>query len=46
MNNVSSSHNDVLTALGDKITTPEEALASVSSGDRIFVGTACAIPMR
>jgi acyl-CoA hydrolase/GNAT superfamily N-acetyltransferase len=44
MNNVSSSHHDILAALGDKITTPEEALASVSSGSRIFVGTACATP--
>ena len=44
MNNISSSNHNVLAALGDKITTPEEALASVSSGDRIFVGTACATP--
>jgi acyl-CoA hydrolase/RimJ/RimL family protein N-acetyltransferase len=44
MTNVSSSNHDVLAALGDKITTPEEALASVSSGDRIFIGTACATP--
>lgn len=44
MDNGSSSHHDVLAAMGDKITTPEEALASVSSGHRIFVGTACATP--
>jgi acyl-CoA hydrolase/RimJ/RimL family protein N-acetyltransferase len=44
MNNVSSSNYDVLAALGNKITTPAEALASVSSGNRIFVGTACATP--
>ena len=44
MNNVSSSNHDVLAVLGDKITTPEEALSSVSSGARIFVGTACATP--
>lgn len=30
--------------LGDKITTPEKALESVSAGSRIFVGTACATP--
>jgi acyl-CoA hydrolase len=44
MNKLSCSKDDVLAALGDKITTPEEALASVSSGDRIFIGTACATP--
>ena len=44
MNNVSSSNHDILAALGDKITTPEEALSSVSSGARIYVGTASATP--
>lgn len=44
MTDVSSSHHDILAALGEKITTPEAALASVSSGSRIFVGTACATP--
>jgi acyl-CoA hydrolase/RimJ/RimL family protein N-acetyltransferase len=41
---MTGSTHDVLAALGNKITTPAEALASVSSGDRIFVGTACATP--
>jgi acyl-CoA hydrolase/RimJ/RimL family protein N-acetyltransferase len=41
---MTGSNHDVLAALGNKITTPAEALASVSSGDRIFVGTACATP--
>ena len=36
MNSISSSNHDVLAALGDKITTPEEALSSVSSGARIL----------
>ncbi|HUH64873.1 MAG TPA: GNAT family N-acetyltransferase [Syntrophales bacterium] len=44
MNNGASSTRDILQALGDKIATAEEALASVSSGERIFVGTACATP--
>jgi acyl-CoA hydrolase/RimJ/RimL family protein N-acetyltransferase len=41
---MTGSNHDVLAALANKITTPAEALASVSSGDRIFVGTACATP--
>ena len=27
-----------------KISTPEEALSAVKSGDRVFIGTACATP--
>ncbi len=44
MDKASSLKHDALAALGNKITTAEEALASVSSGDRIFIGTACATP--
>jgi acyl-CoA hydrolase/RimJ/RimL family protein N-acetyltransferase len=41
---MTGSNHNILAALANKITTPAEALASVSSGDRIFVGTACATP--
>jgi len=44
VNNMSSSTRDILKSIADKITTPEEALLSVSSGERIFIGTACATP--
>ena len=30
----------------EKITTPEDALSTVRSGDKIFVGTACATPRK
>jgi acyl-CoA hydrolase/RimJ/RimL family protein N-acetyltransferase len=33
-----------LSAIGKNLTTAEDALASVRSGDRVFVGTACAAP--
>jgi acyl-CoA hydrolase len=33
-----------LRALEKKLTTAEQALSSIQSGDRIFVGTACATP--
>jgi acyl-CoA hydrolase/L-amino acid N-acyltransferase YncA len=38
------SDNGVMANFQDKITTPEDALACVKSGDRVFVGTACATP--
>lgn len=38
------SDNNVLSNFTDKITTPENALSCIKSGDRIFVGTACATP--
>lgn len=39
-----STDRDVLAAFKDKITTPEDALSCIKSGDRIFIGTACATP--
>ena len=36
--------NNILSKFTDKITTPENALSCVKSGDRVFVGTACATP--
>jgi acyl-CoA hydrolase len=37
--------NDTLMrGLKDKITTPDKAVSLVRSGDRVFVGTACATP--
>jgi len=35
---------DVLSRYKDKITTPENALSMIKSGDRIFLGTGCATP--
>jgi acyl-CoA hydrolase len=35
---------DVLSRYKDKITTPENALSKIKSGDRIFLGTGCATP--
>jgi len=40
----SSFSSDAMSNYLDKITTPEEALACVKSGDRVFVGTGCATP--
>jgi len=39
-----SSDNNVLSNFTDKITTPEDALSCIKSGDRVFVGTGCATP--
>ncbi|MFC1488972.1 GNAT family N-acetyltransferase [Thermodesulfobacteriota bacterium] len=39
-----SPDNDALSNIKDKITTPEEAISCVKSGDRVFVGTGCATP--
>jgi len=39
-----SSDNNVLSSFTDKITTPEDALSCIKSGDRVFVGTGCATP--
>lgn len=46
MNNPSIDHNpkDVLAALNIKVSSPEEALSTIRSGDRIFLGTACGTP--
>ena len=38
------SDSDALSNFTDKITTPENALSCIRSGDRVFVGTACATP--
>jgi acyl-CoA hydrolase/RimJ/RimL family protein N-acetyltransferase len=38
------SDSNVLSNYTDKITTPENALTCIKSGDRVFVGTACATP--
>jgi len=40
----SACSKNVLSNYGDKITTPENALSSVKSGDRVFIGTGCATP--
>lgn len=45
--NTGNSHNSTtkgLELIADKIVTYEKALSAVKSGDRIFVGTACATP--
>ena len=39
-----SRFSDVLSRFSDKITTPEEALSAIKSGDRVFLGTGCATP--
>ena len=38
------SDDNILSRFKDKITTPEDALSCVKSGDRVFVGTGCATP--
>lgn len=42
--NASSAGN--FPAITSKMKTPEQALAAVKSGDRVFIGTACATPRR
>ena len=39
-----TAYNDVPAIFKDKLTTPEDAIAGIKSGDRIFLGTACATP--
>jgi acyl-CoA hydrolase/RimJ/RimL family protein N-acetyltransferase len=38
------SDDNILSRFKDKITTPEDALSCVKSGNRVFVGTGCATP--
>jgi len=37
-------NDKTMAGLKDKITTPDKAVSLVQSGDRVFVGTACATP--
>ena len=37
-------NSNLLSNFADKITTPENALSCIKSGDRVFVGTGCATP--
>ncbi len=38
------SQEAILTQLGIRLSSPEEAVSAIRSGDRIFLGTACATP--
>ncbi len=48
MNDTPSRIPDIegLKYLNDRIVTPEDAVSNIQSGDRVFVGTACATPRR
>jgi acyl-CoA hydrolase/GNAT superfamily N-acetyltransferase len=39
-------NDNIMRGVKDKITTPDKAVSLVRSGDRVFVGTACATPRK